>query len=93
MDARSWGRFQDRLYFGGTDGKVYKAGVGNQDSVGNIDGDVQTAFNYLGTAQDKRLMLARPLVEANDTVQVTISTALDFAPHRTRTFGAEPNCN
>ena len=82
MEARSWGRFKDKLYFGNADGKVYEAGVGHQDGTANIDGDVQTAFNYLETAHDKRLTLARPLVEANGTVQVTISSAVDFAPHR-----------
>ena len=43
MDARAWGRFDDKLYFGGPGGEVFLASSGASDDATNIEGDVQTA--------------------------------------------------
>lgn len=82
-DARCWARFKDKLYFGGSDGHVYEAGVGTQDNrsgaARNIEGDIQTAFNYFGSNQEKRFTMIRALVEANNTVSIQLGATADFA--------------
>ena len=45
MDANCWTTFDDNLFFGGKDGKVYKADTGTNDNGSNIDCVVIPAFN------------------------------------------------
>lgn len=45
-NANCWVLFEERIYFGGNDGKVYKADEGFNDNGATIQGVVQTAFTY-----------------------------------------------
>ena len=78
MDARCWMRFNDKLYFGGAGGIVYEANRGGSDDDGPIEGDVQTAYNYFGTAQDKRITMTRSVVESDASVQFQLGSTVDF---------------
>ena len=78
MDARCWGRFNDRLYFGGPGGKVFLADIGRADDGNPIEGDVQTAFNYFKSPQEKRITMTRSVVEADATVQFRLGSTTDF---------------
>ena len=98
MDARCWGIFKDKLYFGGPGGKVCEANAGAADLDANIIGDVQTAFNYLRSPQDKRITLARSIVEADSSIHVRVGSTTDFgvaedltAPISIATVGAKWN--
>ena len=96
MDARCWAQWKDRLFFGGPGGSVLEANVGTNDNGNPIEGDVRGAFQYLGTAMDKRFTLARALIDSDADVTFTIGTVTDFneeggleAPSSLRTGGAE----
>ena len=78
MDARCWGRFEDKLYFGGPEGKVFLANAGHADDDEPIEGDVQTAYNYFGTPQDKRITMTRSVVEADSNVRFQLGSTTDF---------------
>ena len=78
MDARCWGRFQDRLFFGGSGGTVYEANNGANDAGTAIRGEVQKAYNYLKTPQDKRISLARSVIESDATIGVQLGSTTDF---------------
>lgn len=78
MDARCWGRFRDQLYFGGPGGKVFRANVGLADDDNPIEGDVQTAYNYFRTPQEKRITMTRSVVEADASIQFQLGSTTDF---------------
>ena len=78
MDARCWGRFDDRLYFGGPNGGVFRADAGKNDNGSPIEGDVQTAYNYFGTPQDKRITMSRSVVESDANVSFQLGSTTDF---------------
>ena len=82
-DARCFAVHNDRLFFG-TQGKVCEANVGLNDDGVAISGDVQTAYNYLGSPADKRFTMARAQVSADaDVRNLQISTSADFSEEAT----------
>ena len=78
MDARCWTVWNDRLFFGGPGGTVVEANVARDDDGDLIEGDVQGAFQYLGTAMDKRFTMARALVDSDGDVSFRIGVTTDF---------------
>ena len=78
MPAHCWGRFDDRLFWGGDDGMVYEADVGAVDGTANIDGEVQTAYSYLKTASAKDFNMIRPLIESTGEIDYELGTSVDF---------------
>lgn len=89
INANCFAIFNDDLYFGG-DGEIFKADTGNTDNSGNIDGEVRTAFSYLGNrGTNKAFQQARPVLSSNGTVSVAMSVDVDFddvQPTGTPTF-------
>ena len=77
-DARCWNTFNDEVFFGGPEGKVIKANVQNDDDGAPIEGDVQTAYNYFGTAQEKRITMTRSVVEADASIVFQLGSTTDF---------------
>ena len=88
-DAFCFGIMDNELYYGTTDA-VRKGDTGNQDSGGNISGDVRTAFSYFRQpVQQKNLKLARPILETDGTPSIVMSANIDFEllePTGTPTF-------
>ena len=84
IDAQCWELFNDRLYFGSTDGKVYKWDVGSGDYSGDedlgINARVQTAFNYFDTrGWKKRFTAIRPIINTDgSTVLPGVGLNVDF---------------
>ena len=77
-DAKCFAIHKDRLFFG-TRGKICEANAGSSDDGAPIFGDVQTAYNYLGTPNDKRFTMARALVSADANISnLKIATSSDF---------------
>ena len=71
--------YDDDLYFGAYDGKIYKAWVGADDAGASIDYLVRFSFNYLGDRERvKKASALRPLLVTDGDVQLGISVDVDF---------------
>jgi hypothetical protein len=67
------------LYFGGTDGVVYKADFGLNDNGSDIPTDVLTAYNYFGQrGPQKKFNAVRPNLSTDGTITAAISVNVDF---------------
>ena len=80
MNGSAWGLYNDDLYFGGTgDGKVYKADTGKSDNGGDISGDAQDAYWYMGNpGVRKRVTGVMPMIEGSGDLTFSIITQPDF---------------
>lgn len=78
IPARCWGVFAEDLYFGSTDGTVYKADTGNTDGSDAIQGDGRQAWNSFGSAIRKRLTAVRPVVSSQGGISYEIGVGFDF---------------
>jgi len=78
MNARCWGLYNDNLYFGHTNGVVFKADTGAADASANITAEAQTAWNAFRTPVPKRFSQARTLVSGSGALSLTQGIAYDF---------------
>jgi hypothetical protein len=83
LDAQCWELWNDFLYFGSTDGKVYKWDVGSGDFVNDenkiITATVQTAFNYFDTrGWIKRFTAIRPIITTDASVSPGVGLNVDY---------------
>jgi len=83
LDAQCWELYNDYLYFGSIDGRVYKWDVGSGDYVGDenlpITATVQTAFNYFGTrGYIKRFTAIRPIINTDSSVTPGVGLNIDY---------------
>lgn len=79
-NGSSFGLYNDELYYGGTNGVVYKAYTGNQDNGGVISFDYQGAFNNFGLKSRKKFFqLIRPLINTNGSPAILMTMNVDFA--------------
>lgn len=90
VDTKAWckftgwnfpvfGLFNDKLYGGSIDGKVYQCDVGYDDNDGAIICDGQTAWNYFGSSgQLKNFTEARIIFAAVSDPGATITFGTDF---------------
>lgn len=77
--ARCWGLFDKRLYFGGTDGKVYLADVGTTDDGEAIKTKIKTSYQYLGDREHiKQFTLVKPSIYASNAVKMSVEVDVDF---------------
>ena len=78
IPSNVWGRFRGDLYFGGTDGKVYKI-VDNTDDAGTaVAWSAQQAFTDLGTPANKSVPTYRPVWTKSGTFKFDSGLAFDF---------------
>lgn len=62
MDAECWGHFDNEIYFGGTDGTVYKAETGGTDNGGVITGLCLPAYMHLSArGRLKHVKMVQPI--------------------------------
>jgi hypothetical protein len=79
MNANCWGVFDDDLYFGGIDGKVYKADTGVDDDGSNIEADAEPAFNYFGSrGRMKQVTMVQPLIKSDGDLPLAMTMNVDF---------------
>ena len=79
MNANCWETFGDKLYFGGSSGKVFAADTGGSDDGTPIRGVVRSAYNYLHSPYDKQFRLLRSHIEsAASGTQISIGASVDF---------------
>jgi hypothetical protein len=78
MNARCWGLYNDRLYFGGS-GVVYKADDGRADNSAAISAVAQTAWTYLGSRdRQKRFTAMRPMLQVDGALTFGAGLGVDF---------------
>lgn len=79
MNAPCWSLYNDNLYFGGIDGKIYKADDGFSDNGNAITWQADCAWNYIGTRQNSKKMTAfRPFMNSTAEFNFTIGIGTDF---------------
>lgn len=79
MNGACWGLLGDDLYFGGTNGIVYKADTGYLDNNGPITANLKTAWNYFRSkGQNKFFTLYRPVLQTNGAPSITLAMNTDF---------------
>ena len=90
LSARSWTLLNDDIYFGGTDGKVYKADTGYVDGSTPIAYQAKQAFNYFGArGQIKQWTMGRlTLLTDATTVTGAIYIDTDFGSQGLQASGA-----
>lgn len=78
-DARCWVLFNDQLYFGGNDGKVYKAETGLDDDGAAIEAIGRQAYSAMRSRSSLKLFSAvRANFRSSGSVQVTLIVNTDF---------------
>lgn len=79
MNAYCWGLMGDDLFFGGTDGVVYKADIGASDNGSVITAQLKTAWNYFNQRGKQKLFtLIRPVISTNGSPSVLMNLNVDF---------------
>lgn len=90
IDTRAWCRFtgwnfntfclfNDSLYAGGTDGKIYLCDSGTDDNGEEIAVDLQTAWNFFGsTDQEKVFSMARVIMTGAVDPNALMAVGVDF---------------
>lgn len=78
MNANVWELFQDQPYFGGNDGKVYRADTGGDDAGEPIDADLQSAFTDGGSPMLKTFVMVRPFIITDGDVAPGLALNVDY---------------
>jgi len=87
-EANCWAVYNDQIYFGGMDGRVYRANTGRADVSTAITAIGQTAYAAHGIANVKRFSLLKPLVTATGSNRPALGISLDFS--ETETLSSPP---
>lgn len=77
QNALCWVLLNDNLFFGGLDGKTYKADTGLSDNGSNVSTDAIQAFSYFGNRGSKKLFKRAELIFAstgNPNASVELNT-------------------
>jgi hypothetical protein len=92
QNALCWGLLDDNLYFGGTDGVVYKADDGVSDNGENIAADCIQAFSYFKSPQArKNFKMVECIFESDGNPNAAIDFNTDFTlANPTSTAEASP---
>lgn len=79
MNAVSWALLNDGLFFGGLDGKVYKADVGTSDNGDLIRADGMPAFNYFRSPSNRKIFkMVQPVFESDGDPNAAVDFNTDF---------------
>lgn len=81
LNGYCWGLMGDDLYFGGTNGVVYKADTGYQDNGGVITAELRTSWNYFGDTSrgvQKFFTFARPVFSTDGAPSILFNLNTDF---------------
>lgn len=83
MNAVCFGMIDDKMYFGGADGRVYQWDEGADDNPAGvstiISADCAQAFNYFrSSSRKKNFKLVEPILESNGVPKVAVAMNIDF---------------
>lgn len=85
-NANCWELMNDRLFFGGNDGRVYEGDTSGTITGGTLECNMLTAFNYYGTSGlNKRWTMCQPLITTDRAVTPSIAFNVDFRTNATLT--------
>lgn len=80
QDALCWGTYDNKLYFGSDNGKVYRADFGGSDATEPISAAVLPAYSHLGKrGRLKHVKMVQPIY-SSDLIQSSpaVSIAIDY---------------
>lgn len=84
LDANCWAVFNDNLYFGGNDGRVYQADTTGVDLNIAISATGQTAYNYYKSrGQLKQWKMLQSLVTTDSDSRPSVGLSTDFKDNAT----------
>lgn len=79
QDAASWCTHNEKLYFGGMNGKVYEADYGVLDGTAPIEIRIDHAYNYFSDRERQKLFSAvRPLMAGTTDLSFNVYMNVDF---------------
>ncbi|MBL4680859.1 MAG: hypothetical protein JKY88_09070 [Pseudomonadales bacterium] len=78
IPARCWTSFNGDLYFGSTDGAIYKM-TGSTDAGASVNADGRASWTSFGTPTRKRVTAARPILSSTGLVDYAFGIGSDFA--------------
>jgi len=79
LNALCWTLFNNKPYFGGSDGKVYEFAVGSDDNDMAIPTKLRFAYNYLGDrGNNKRVLQANPRLRGTGDMEFLFGVDVDF---------------
>lgn len=80
INAACWETMNDRIFFGGPDGKVFEYDIGSRDLNEPIVTDMRGAFNFFGSrGQVKQFNMIRPMMVTSGPVTIGASLDIDFS--------------
>jgi hypothetical protein len=78
-NARCWSLLEDKVLFGGAEGRIYRADYGNTDNGTAIRSELKTAFNYFkDRGHIKRFTMARPIIYGPEGLSYTMGIDTNF---------------
>lgn len=80
MNATCWGQYKTNLYFGGANGTIYQADIGNMDVLGPVSAIGQQAWNTLENPWRKKADAIRPVLQTIGSLGYTFSIGFDYGP-------------
>jgi hypothetical protein len=78
MDANCWEIFQQSPYFGGNDGRVYRADTGGSDAGEPISATLSGAFADCGSPFLKTFTMVRPFIITDGDVSPGLALNVDY---------------
>lgn len=79
MNAACWIIFNNDLYYGGNEGLVYKADVGDSFAGSPISGGFDCAYDYLGdSSSNKQFQMIRPTINTSGALNYQYGLDVDF---------------
>ena len=86
QNVNCWELFNDNVYVGANNGKVYQADQDSADDTTPITATVKTAFNYFGSRGVlKRYTMLRPIITTDSFVTPGVGLNVDFQDTATAT--------
>lgn len=77
IPARCWATYDKHMYFGSTNGIVYKM-TGSTDDGAEIKADGRTAWNWFKTPTRKRVTAARPILSSTGEIEYAFGIGSDY---------------
>jgi len=77
-NARVFGVYNKNLYFGGTDGVVYQADIGDDDSGTEIIGELRSAWSNLNIQGEKQITAFKVVHSTVGTLNMEVDVSYDF---------------
>lgn len=91
QNANCWEVYQDRLFFGGNDGRVFEADITLTDYGANLVAEMACAFNFFKTpGQNKNFLLLRPVITLDQPITPSLGIDVDFEDTATLTAAIAP---